>query len=259
MQISHKKQFNHLNEYQHSFNIAYSALVELLADLKKTKWSNRSFKTKPFTSTKDLYGGTFNLLAENHASEAFVFNVKIRVVYREKPGLFYWRLKYEPSLLDFDALVIPLYFSQFDDSGAPGYLDSLDALVDEALNQNKNNQTKAKEIFTIVDAQTSPGKILEALGAIDKTSGREVVGSDNPRPPGLQIALAPDAAPTKKLTDVINETEGAQTPSLEEVISSLPLTDIYPDKIDVNIGLSRKEIVVFFVRILQLPEVTSQP
>lgn len=257
LQISHKKQFNHLDRYQHSFNIAYSALVEVLADLQATRWSNRSFKTKPIGYSKDLFGGTFNLLAENHGTDNLTFNVKIRVVYQEMTNLFYWRLKYDPSLLDFDSFVIPQYFSQFEDSSAPGYLEELDNLIDAELASKNDNKTKAKEIFTVIDAQTTPANVLEAIGAIEKNSGVEIAGADITRPEDLEIALSPDSEPNKKLTEVINETEGAETPSLEEVISSLPLNDIYPDKIDVNIGLTRKEIVVFFVRVLQLPEISS--
>lgn len=259
MQISHKKHFSHLNEYQHSFNIAYSALVELLADVKRSRWSGRSFKNKPVAYTRNLFGGTFNLMVENHATEDLVFNVKIRVVYKNKPSLYYWRLKYEPSLLDFDALVIPQYFSQFEDSTTPGYTESLDEVVNQAMKDVADNKSKIQEIFKEIKSQTTPGKILEALGAVDKNSGREVAGADVLRPPEKKIVLAPEDEPAKKITEVINETKGADTPAVEKLIANLPLKDIYPDKIDVNIGLSRKEIVLFFVRILQLPEVTSEP
>ncbi len=258
LSVSHKKQFNHLNQYQHSFNIAYSALVELLADVKKTKWANRKFKAKPVGYSKDLYGGSFNLLAEDYPSKDFYFNVKIRVVYHGKTNLFYWRMKYEPNMLDFNSLVIPVYFAQFDDSTAPGYLDGLDKVVDEDLKVRDDNASKAKKIVIALNDKISPKEILQTLGALPKGSTVSVVGGDDTRPPELVIVINSGGNNPKKLTDIIDETEGADTPSLGDVITSLPLTDIYPGPINVNVGLSRKEIVVYFTRLLKLPEVSSE-
>lgn len=257
LQNSRKKQYSHLDEYQISFNAAYSALVELLADLKTSRWSGRSFKTKPTVYTKKINDATCDLKASNHDSEEYVFNVKIRVIFHERKNLFYWRLKYNPSLLDFNTLVISQYFGQFDDSDASGYLDSLDKLVDEALKEQQNNKAKTKEIAVTIDNQDTTAKILETIGAIEKNSGSKIAEGEKKRPAPPEADFTPDAPPAKTLLDIVNEIEGADTKALQDTISSLPLKDIYPDKVDINMTLLREDIVVFFVRVLQLPEISS--
>lgn len=258
LQVSHKKQFNHLNQYQHCFNIAYSALVEQLSDIKKVKWINRKFKGKPFGFSSDLYGGSYNLLVEDHATNEFEFNVKVRVVYQDKPNLFYWRLKYEPSLLDFNTLVIPIYFGHFPDSTSSSIMEDLNKIVDEALKLRGENDSKARELATIVDGLSKNKDIIDQFAALPVSNQPKVLNGDADRTTGITVSLVPNTLDVKNITQLLKESEGGASPTLADVISALPLTDIYPDKINVNVGLTRKEIVLYFIRIMQLPEDSSQ-
>ena len=78
-QTSNRMKYRPLNDYQAAFNIGYSALVEVLADIQSRQWSNRSFKNAPQNRNAALFGGTYNLQVEDHASGEYVFNVKVRV------------------------------------------------------------------------------------------------------------------------------------------------------------------------------------
>jgi len=143
-QSSNRLKYQHLNDYQAAFNIAYSALVEVLADIQSRQWSNRSFKSGPKDRSENLFGGSYNLRVEDHASVEFMFNVKVRVKFKEKSHLFYWRMQYNPSLLDFTNLFIPVYYEEYGDpANAPSDIDSI---VDEIIQKRNDNLPKVEEI-----------------------------------------------------------------------------------------------------------------
>lgn len=261
LQKSTKAQFKHLNEYQRAFNIACSALVEALADLQTKQWNNRSFKNSPVVYTKEIYGGQFNLKAENHSVEN-VFNVVIRVKYSEKYFLFYWRLKYVPDLIDFTTLTIPLYHTQFPGAkGDSSDFDGLNAKADKDLEKASENYIKVHKIAEIVNNKDSLNEVLQTLGV--KLPGLPEL-SDN-RPP-IVTGLPPfENLKPRDLPDIISQTKGISKPSLKEVIEKFRLPEIYPPtKVPdireiLTIPLTRFELAVYVVRLLEIPEISDLP
>lgn len=259
LQKSNRTQFSHLDEYQQSFNIAYSALVELQASLKKQQWENRSFKGKPVTYTQDLFGGTFNLMAEDFDPDNFIFNVKIRTRIDKKYQMFYWRLRYVPDLLDFTRLTIPLYFSHFPATGKSKDFTDFDLKVNSELKKCQDNWPKAKEIAKILGDKDDYRKIIDGLGIpVDS----EVPDNTQTRITPEQFTPTPIQLEPADLFDTVQKSPGIVKPSIDKIVAELPLNDIYPPPTDLKkiltIPVSRFEIVVYIVRLLEIPEVNDQ-
>jgi outer membrane protein OmpA-like peptidoglycan-associated protein len=176
-QSANRVKFQHLNDYQAAFNIAYSALVEVLADIQSKQWSNRSFKSGPKDKSASLFGGSFDLRVADHDASQYLFNVKTRVSYKNRKHLFYWRMKYNPNLLDFTSLFLPVCYEDLQDSitATPGEIDKM---IDKILETREENLEKATEIAQTL--KTAP-TIKEALKKIGINSDK-VNGADTPRP-----------------------------------------------------------------------------
>ncbi len=258
LQRSTKAQFSHLNEYQRAFSIAYSALVEILASVQEKQWSNRTFKNAPVAWTKDLYEGQYNLMAEDYDPAKYLFNVKIRVKYASKYYMFYWRMKYIPELLDFTTLVIPLYFAQFPATNIPADFTDPDSKVDADLQKREENREKAITIAKKVIEQPTVERALETLGVPD---GNLPTGLP-PRPQPQPLVIPANAVLVKPIDKIVEETPGIAKPKIDQVFADLSLSDIYPPPTDIKdrltVPLSRFELVVYVVRLLEIPETNDQ-
>jgi outer membrane protein OmpA-like peptidoglycan-associated protein len=207
MQSATKAQFAHLNNYQRGFNIAYSALIEVLAEVQTRQWSNRAFKDDPVAYTRSLYGGTYSLLVEDHDPDKYIFNTKIRVKYDKQVYLFYWRLKYIPDLLDFARFTIPVYYGEFPpDTGEMSDFDSIDSIVDADLERKKANRDKAMEVGRAIEANDT---IDDALEEID-LSPPGVMDGDKSRPPKEELEIDSDLIPSEDIISLVDEIEPGQ-------------------------------------------------
>jgi hypothetical protein len=258
IQHSNRLQINHLNDYQKSFNIAYSALVELLADLQKKQWKNRSFKTNPEIYSREIFGGRFYLKAEDYDPDNYIFNVKIRTKTDKKYSLYYWRLKYIPSLLDFTRLTIPLYFSHFPAKGTDDDFTRYDDEVDSDLEKCKDNWDKAREIAEELNKKDTFKEVIEGLGIPAEDISKNNTDRNIPE----DFSISDNSLETSTLEEIIEDTPGIVKTEIEKVVSELPLTDIYPPPTDLKeiltIPVTRYEIVVYMIRLLGLPEDNDQ-
>jgi len=185
-QSANRVKLQHLNDYQGAFNIAWSALVEVLADIQAKQWSNRSFKSGPKDKSASLFGGSYNLRVADHDVAQYLFNVKVRVSFKNKNHLFYWRMKYNPNLLDFTNLFIPVcYDDMLDEPGAaPG---DIDAIVDDMLETREENREKAEEIAKAIKATPTLKEALQKIGI----KPDKVKDADKPRPAPPTVPTAP--------------------------------------------------------------------
>jgi len=184
-QASNRMKYRHLNDYQAAFNIGYSALVEVLADIQSRQWNNRSFKSGPQNTNASLFGGTYNLQVEDHAANEYMFNVKVRVKYKEKSHLFYWRMIYNPNLLDFTRLFVPAFYKDFQDPADIADPDGIDTMVDEIIKQREENRPKVAEIADALKPAETVKKALEVVGI----EAGDVKKGDATRPPAGMITL----------------------------------------------------------------------
>ncbi len=213
-QSSTRLKYQHLNDYQSAFNIAYSALVEILADIQAKQWSNRAFKAGPVDKSADLFGGRFDLRVEDHDSVEFVFNVKVRVSYKNKKHLFYWRLTYNPNLLDFTRLFVPIFYEDFSGSAAVAAdPDDLDNLVDKKLKDRDDNRPKVKEITDNLKPSTTIEEALKKVGI----STDKVRPSDQERPAVTVVNLPAASLPLKDIEQLLADI----SPETTHVIKAL--------------------------------------
>lgn len=223
-QTSNRQKYQHLNDYQAAFNIAYSALVEVLADIQSRQWSNRSFKSGPKDRSASLFGGSYNLRVEDHASIEFMFNVKIRVKFKEKSHLFYWRMQYNPSLLDFTNLFIPVYYEEYGDpANAPTDIDSK---VDEIMQRRKDNQPKIEEIAEKLRTTDTVKEALEVVG-IDPGGVNQ---ADLPRPGVVTINIPPADLTLKPVSVLISAVDPAANHIIKSFNFGLDVTELTPDQ-----------------------------
>ncbi len=198
-QSANRLKYQHLNDYQSSFNIGYSALVEILADIQAKQWSNRSFKSGPVDKSASLFGGKFELRVADHDTDEFTFNVKIRVTYKNKRHLFYWRLIYNPNLLDFTRLFVPVYYEDFSDPAAVP--SDLDEIVDKKIKQRDDNLPRLREIAALVKPAPT---VEEALKKVGINPGG-VKQADQPRPDGPKISIPVTDMPLSKITQLVSK------------------------------------------------------
>ncbi|MDD2997894.1 MAG: OmpA family protein [Candidatus Riflebacteria bacterium] len=207
-QSSNRLKYQHLNNYQSAFNIAYSALVEVLADIQSRQWSNRSFKTGPKDKSADLFGGRYDLRVENHDTLEYVFNTKVRVAYKNKKHLFYWRLKYNPNLLDFTSLFVPIFFEDFQNSATiPANPDELDELVDKKLEQREENRPKVIEIAETLKPTPTIKEALKKVGI----NADNVNHAEQVRPAGTVIDLPLADLALKDLAQLVADIDSEAT------------------------------------------------
>lgn len=199
-QSANRVKFQHLNDYQSAFNIGYSALVEVLADIQKKQWSNRSFKSGPKDKSANLFGGSFNLRVEDYDVAAFLFNVRVRVTYKSKNHLFYWRIKYNPNLLDFTNLFVPICYEDLQNNTSASS-DDIDTLVDKILENRVANRDKARQIAD--NLKPSP-TIADALKKVGINPGAPPgKDSDVPRPAPQPVVIPPAALDLKELAELV--------------------------------------------------------
>ena len=257
LQMSQKKQQAHLNKYQSAFNIGYSALVDILAQLQETQWEARTFKSSPQDKyNQSLFGGTYDLRVEDYSANDYVFNVKVRVKFADKTQLFYWRLQYQPNLLDFTTLTVPLYFGQFEIQNQPlnsTYVVNLDKVVDDILAKQDSNQADAMKIMELINNQATVEDILKSIGAMPGDT--EVPGATTPRPPEESMTQATNNLPAESIVSIIDEAAGVADPTAQQAISTLALADILEAPYNnMNAPAKRLVITAIFVRLLKLEE-----
>ena len=194
LQSSNRQKYQHLNNYQAAFNIAYSALVEILAEIQAKQWSNRSFKGSPYSKNETLFGGSYYLWAEDYDTAKYLFNVKIRVNYKQKKHFFYWRLMYNPNLLDFTKLFTSIYFGHFANESSAN-ISKIDKLVDEKLKHRQENQEK---IIKIADQIRPSATIKDALKKIG-IKDNNLNDGDKKRPKEPQLVIPKKPLPLKDL------------------------------------------------------------
>lgn len=214
LQSSHRDQLLHLNTYQQALNIAYSANVDVLGELREKQWANRFFKDAPVIKTaQNLFGATYDICVEDYNTASYTFNVKIRTTIGSKKNLFYWRQRYIPNMLDFTRMTLPVFFGEY----PPELFEiakksEIDQLVDDALNTAIGNKDKALQIAKLISKQLTSGDALKQLAALPAgKSLSDIKDASTARPaaenPPTEASLAEKTKPSAiiaELTNLIN-------------------------------------------------------
>lgn len=210
LETSHRDQLMHLNTYQHSLNVAYSVCVEQMAKLKEKQWDERFFKGKPFIAVNQkLFNSTYDVCVEDYNPADFTFNVKIRTTSAGKSNLFYWRQKYIPNMLDFTKLTVPIFFGDLEpELFEPARKAEVDKIVDEKLENFKDNKIVAEKINKELINTANPEDALDKIGALPPGKSDQTLDGNSLRPGNLQIATKPSTSDKIEIKNVIDELNG---------------------------------------------------
>ena len=230
LQSSHHDQLQHLNNYQHALNLAYSVNVEVLSELRQKQWDERFFKGKPvYRMNQKLFGGTYDLCVEDYDTSQHTFNVKIRTTIGDKKSLFYWRQKYIPNMLDFTRLSFTVAFGEYDpDLFEPGKKTEIDKIVDDKLKNAEDNQEEAAEIAKVLKKEPTLGSVIEKLAALPPGVNRnQIKGESQIRPSAPVLATVPSNRQKEKASELLNDLNTLVNPvERVEFDSSKPGTSV---------------------------------
>lgn len=206
LQSSHHDQLQHLNNYQQSLNLAYSANVEVLSELREKQWEERFFKDKPvYRYNQKMFGGVYDLCVEDYDTSQYTFNVKIRTTIGDRKGLFYWRQKYIPNMLDFTRLTFTVAFGEYDpEMFEPGKKSEIDKIVDDKLINAADNYEEAIEIAETLKKEPTLGAIIAKLAALPPGVDQSMIkGNSQLRPSAPVLGTQPSNQPKTKITDAL--------------------------------------------------------
>lgn len=208
LQSSHHDQLQHLNNYQHALNLAYSVNVEVLSELREKQWEERFFKDKPvYRMNQKLFGGTYDLCVEDYDTSEYTFNVKIRTTIGDRKSLFYWRQRYIPNMLDFTRLAFTVSFGEYDpELFEPAKKSEIDKIVDDKLKNAVDNYEEAAKIAATLKKEPTLGSVIEKLGALPAgVDISQIKGESQIRPSAPVLGTQASNQPKTKVTDALND------------------------------------------------------
>lgn len=208
LQSSHHDQLQHLNDYQHALNLAYSVNVEVLSELRQKQWDERFFKDKPvYRYNQKLFGGTYDICIEDYDTAQYTFNVKIRTTQGDRKNLFYWRQKYIPNMLDFTRMSYTVSFGEYSpEQFEPAKKSEIDKMVDDKLKSAEENREEAIEIAKSLKKEPTLGAVIKKLGALPPGTDPGVIkGESQLRPSSPVLGTQASNQPKIKATEVLDE------------------------------------------------------
>ncbi|EKD81895.1 MAG: hypothetical protein ACD_39C01583G0001, partial [uncultured bacterium] len=208
LQSSHHDQLQHLNNYQHALNLAYSVNVEVLSELREKQWDERFFKGNPvYRYDQKLFGGTYDVCIEDYDTAEYTFNVKIRTTLGDSKNLFYWRQKYIPNMLDFTRLTFTVAFGEYSpEMFEPAKKSEIDKIVDDKIKKAKDNREEAIEIAENLKKEPTLGAVISKLGALPAgTDISQIKGESQLRPSAPVLGTQPSNQPKTKVTEALSD------------------------------------------------------
>ncbi|OGK13173.1 MAG: hypothetical protein A2W80_11715 [Candidatus Riflebacteria bacterium GWC2_50_8] len=206
LQSSHHDQLQHLNNYQHALNLAYSVNVEVLSELREKQWDERFFKDKPvYRYNQKLFGGIYDVCIEDYEADKYTFNVKIRTTLGDSKNLFYWRQKYMPNMLDFTRLTFTVAFGEYSpELFEPAKKSEIDKMVDDKLKNAEDNRAEAAEIAENLKKEPTLGAVISKLGALSAgVNISQIKGESQLRPSAPVLGTQPSNQPKVKATEAL--------------------------------------------------------
>lgn len=215
LQSSHHDQLQHLNDYQHALNLACSANVEVLSELREKQWDERFFKDKPiYKYDQELFGGIYDICVEDYDTAQYTFNVKIRTTMGDRKNLFYWRQKYMPNMLDFTRMAYTVSFGEFPpELFEPAKKSEIDKIVDDKLKNADNNYAESIDIAKNLKKEPTLGAVIKKLGALPPgTDPSSIKGESQLRPSSPVLGTQASNQPKVKASDVLDELKNLVNP-----------------------------------------------
>lgn len=202
---SYSQQVQHVDEGSRTLMVAESRLSMLLAELREKPYSQRVFASKPLEEyDQKLLGGKFDLFVENALPPAVnQADIYIRATFGKAKRLYFWRIRYEDSLLDAAGRVIPIIFTVLDPGRFPTPSGSpFSGMIKDIITKRRENEAKAQE---------------KGFQALKDPSLKNILADSKAFPPGqnpdvLDLPAAPPEVPSEIPTTVPNPTTTPASP-----------------------------------------------
>ncbi|PKL45400.1 MAG: hypothetical protein CVV42_18450 [Candidatus Riflebacteria bacterium HGW-Riflebacteria-2] len=167
---STRTRIQNLNKNQACFFVAQAAYAELLADIHRVSWQNRSFKDAPHREIgKAILNGDYDLHVENTPNAPdFYMDIYIRSRFNERAQLYFWRVLYRSDLLDISNRHLILHHARIRDDEFPA-TDGREFAkkIDKLLETRKNNEETSNELSRKIREKSDIKDILDIIKAPD--------------------------------------------------------------------------------------------
>ncbi|NCB39802.1 MAG: hypothetical protein EOM80_13640 [Erysipelotrichia bacterium] len=208
MGSAYSDQVAHVDEFSRCLAIAESGYNRVLAMIRNKPYRSRFFAKAPYRELNvPLFGGSYNLYVVDAPGHPWEADIYIEGIFQRCHRLFFWRVKFENSLLDAVGRIYPLLFTPRDAGEFPNTNDGspLASVVDDLIATRKNNSAAVAAKAALIQPLTDTRDIIKILDgptqivvAPDLAHGSPVIPSASPLTP------PPVAAPTVILRETFD-------------------------------------------------------
>lgn len=207
MGSGYSNQVAHVDEYTRCRIIGESAFSRVLGMIRNKPYRERFFAKAPYRELGvSLFRGKYNLYVVDAPGHRWEADIYVEACFQRCQRLFFWRVKFENSVLDAVGRVYPILFASRDPGEFPAAVGGspLAPAVDDLISIRHANQglagSKASLIRPLADTK-------DMIKVLDGPSGIEVADDLAHGPSPLPAVLPPlTAPPTASPTVLLKET-----------------------------------------------------
>ncbi len=195
MGSGYSSQVAHVDEYTRCRIIGESAFATVLSRIRVNPYRDRFFAKRGYREYRTpLFGGEYDLYILDTPGGTAQADIYIESRYHRCKKIFFWRIRYENSLLDAAGKVYPLIFTACDPSQMTGNTGSpMAGFVGDLLKKRQDNRKMAAQKSAQVRSLTQTKDIISVLNG---PSGGKV--EEDPQRPVPVITPPPPLDPPPK-------------------------------------------------------------
>jgi len=196
MSQGYSNQIAHLDEFSRAQFIADSLLAKVQARIQTKRWKDRFFSKAPYYETGfSDFGGEYELYVLDTPGRPSEMDVYAQIRFQRAKRLFFWRLRYETSILDAAGRIFPLVFTATSAQTLNTGTSPMGGFIDDLLATRRKNapaaaakaalikpMTSAKDMIAVLDGPTDPGILDEPSLGTTLPQGPETLTPPPPPP-----------------------------------------------------------------------------
>lgn len=175
--------------------IGESVLSMVVARIRNATWKARFFSPKPFREEGVLlFNGSYSLYVVDSPGVRDQVDIYVEARCRRARKLFFWRFKYERSLLDIAGRLRQVLFQMADADGFPktGADSPFAGTVENLIKERQENEERVQ---TKVGALAGVGGLADVLNILDGPQENILIAQDPTSPGNLPPITPPSGLP----------------------------------------------------------------